>query len=115
MRNSNSHTRTIKTKLDKSKNIFHAYSDIQFKYGKKLDKDSEVVEIKTNVKLVGCELGDNYTTDFYCTKKNGDRFVRECVSRERLMKPQMVRMLDASRSFWLANGVEDWGIVIDGE
>lgn len=33
MRNSNSHTRTVKTKLNKSKNIFRAYNDIQFKHG----------------------------------------------------------------------------------
>ena len=97
MRNGNSHPRTIKTKLGKSKNGFHAHNDIQLKYGKKLDEDEEAVGIKANIKLVGCELGDYYTTDFYCIRKNGEPFVRECISRERLMKPLTAHMLDASR------------------
>ena len=97
MRDSNSHTRTIKTKLSKSKNGFHAHNNTQLKYEKKLDEDEEAVGIKANIKLVGCELGDYYTTDAYCIRKNGEPFVRECISRERLMKPLTAHMLDASR------------------
>lgn len=61
---------TIKKKLNKCKNIFYAYNDIQFRYGEVLDKRSDIVEIRCNVKLDGFILGDNYTTDFYCIKDN---------------------------------------------
>ena len=39
--------------------------------------------------------------------------VRECVFRDKLMKPLTIKMLDASRDYWLEQGVEDWGIVIN--
>ena len=36
--------------------------------------------------------------------------VRECVEEKYLVK-----LLDASRTYWLRLGVQDWGLVIDGE
>ena len=32
-----------------------------------------------------------------------------------LMKPMTVKLLDASRTYWLRLGVQDWGRVIGGE
>lgn len=55
----------------------------------------------------------HYTTDFVCVKVDGDLMVRECVFRKHLMKPLTVKLLDASREYWLRHGVTDWGLVID--
>ena len=41
--------------------------------------------------------------------------VREYVFRKFLMKPLTVKLLDASREYWLRHGVSDWGLVIDEE
>ena len=41
--------------------------------------------------------------------------VRECVFRKFLKKPMTVKLLDASRDYWLNHGVSDWGLVIDEE
>ena len=40
-----------------------------------------------------------YTSDFVCTKTDGDLMVRECVFRKFLMKPLTVKLLDASILF----------------
>lgn len=112
MRNSKSHTNTIKKKLSKSKNVFYAYTELQFKYGLYLDSLDSVLEITSNVKLLGLELGDTFTTDFVVTKSNGQLMVRECVDRYKLNKPLTMKMLDASRNYWLSKGIKDWGIVV---
>lgn len=113
MRNKNNHSITIKKKLSKCRLIFYAYSDLQYKYGCQLDTSSEITEIKCNVPMKGCELGDGYTTDFYCVKNHGEVFVRECVYKDKLLKPLTIKMLDASRNYWISNGVLDWGIVLN--
>ena len=41
--------------------------------------------------------------------------VRECVFRKHITKPMVVKLLDASKLYWQARGVEDWGIVTDAE
>ena len=41
--------------------------------------------------------------------------VREWVEENYLMNPMTVNLLDASRTYWLRLGVQDWGLVIDGE
>jgi len=41
--------------------------------------------------------------------------VRECVERKHLTKPLTVKLLQASKDFWLRHGVSDWGIVIEKE
>ena len=48
-------------------------------------------------------------------KADGDFMVRECVERKFLMKPRTVKLLDASKNYWLRHGVKDWGLVIDAE
>ena len=65
---------TISTK---TQTLFHAYNDIQFRYGEVLDKRSDIVEIRCNVKLDGFILGDNYTTDFYCIKTDNEVMIRK--------------------------------------
>ena len=115
MRNSKTHSLTIKRQLSKCKTIFVAYNEIQLAYGSKLDKNSDIVDIKCNVKLVGCPNGENYTTDFYCTKTNGEKMVRECIDKNKLLKPMTAKMLDISRNYWMSKGISDWGIVLGEE
>ena len=74
-----------------------------------LQASDEIKEIKCNVLLDGPEVGE-YTSDFVCTKADGDLMVRECVYRKFLMKPLTVKLLDASRDYWLRHGVTDWGV-----
>lgn len=112
MHNSNSRGKTFKKKLNKSKNIFYAFNELQYEYGSYLDLDDEIVEIRANVKLVGCNLGDGYTTDFVCVKTDGEIIVRECVEKSKLLKPLTCKMLDSSRNYWLNKGINDWGVVI---
>ena len=112
MRNSKTHSVTIKKQLNKCKTVYTAYNDIQYAYGISLDNNNDIVDIKCNVKLIGCVEGEHYTTDFYCTKINGDIMVRECVDKNKLLKPMMARMLDISRNYWISKGITDWGIVL---
>ena len=113
MRNKNTHTITLKKKLSKCKAVFNAYNDLQYKCGDYLDASSEIAEIKCNVPIEDCELDGTYTTDFYCIKTNGEIFVRECVYKEKLVRPQVIKMLDASRNYWLSKGITEWGIILN--
>ena len=112
MRNSNTHSLTMKKKLKKSKTTFNAYNELQYRYGIKLDDNPDILEIQANIKLVDCPQGDSYSTDFYCVKTNGELMVRECVYKDKLFKPMTTRLLDISRNYWLSKGISDWGIVI---
>ncbi len=51
MRNSKTRTKTLKKKLNKCKNIFYAYNELQYKYGNILDEREDVLEFKYNVKI----------------------------------------------------------------
>ena len=113
MRNRNNHSVTFKKKLNKSGKIFRAFTDLQLRYGDVLDSNKEVIDIKPNYLLKEFELGDSFTSDFLCIKKDGSLMVRECVYKKNLLKPSTVKLLDASREYWLSKGVEDWGIVLD--
>lgn len=106
--------RCIKLSLTKSKDVLKLYSKIQERCAVLFQEDEEVTEIRCNVPLDGLNVGD-YTSDFVCGKKNKDILVRECVRRCHLTKPMTVKLLDASRNYWLRHGVMDWGIVIDEE
>ena len=106
--------RCRKWKLEKCKDVMRAYSDIQAAYAKKLEREDEVKEFQCNVLLDDLEEGA-YTTDFLCVKVDGDFMVRECVERKYLMKPRTVKLLEASRNYWLRHGVKDGGLVIDAE
>lgn len=113
MRNKNTHSVTLKKKLNKCKGIFHAYNGLQYKYGEYLDGNSDISEIQCNVPIECSEIEGSFTTDFYCVKTNGDILVRECVYKEKLLRPQVIKALDASRDYWLSKGINDWGIVLN--
>ena len=63
-------------------------------------------EIRCNVPMDDLEVGE-YITDFVCVKMDGDWMVRECVCRKHLTKPMTIKLLDASREYWLRHGVMD--------
>ncbi len=106
--------RCIKKSVSKSKEVCKTYNDLQLAYLEKLQEDGSITEIHCNIPLDGEEIGE-YNTDFLCTKSSGDLLVREYVFRKHLLKPLTVKLLDASRLYWLNRGVIDWGLVIDAE
>lgn len=114
MRRKNFKGRCEKRVIQKCSVVCRTYDPIQYAYADVLQSDSSIQEIQCNVPLDGLEAGA-YTSDFVCIKTGGDLLVRECVYRKFLMKPLTVKLLDASREYWLKRGVTDWGIVIDGE
>ena len=111
MRKKNFKGRCEKRVLSKCAEVCRTYDAIQYAYADLLQASDEITEIKCNVLLDGLEVGE-YTSDFVCTKADGDLMVRECVYRKFLMKPLTVKLLDASRDYWLRHGVTDWGVVI---
>lgn len=106
--------RCEKRVLDKCEGVCRTYDAIQAAYADILQSCDEVKEIRCNVLMEGFSEGE-YTTDFICVKTDDDLMVRECVFRKLLTKPMTVRLLDASREYWLRHGVTDWGLVIDAE
>lgn len=103
-----------KKDLSKSQEVCRTYDAIQSTYADILQNDNSIQEIRCNVLLDGLAEGA-YTSDFVCVKADGDLMVRECIFRKFLTKPMTVKLLDASRDYWLKHGVSDWGIVIDEE
>lgn len=106
--------RCEKKSLSKCKEVCRTYDPLQSKYADMLEESPDIQEIRCNVLLEGLTEGE-YTSDFVCTKENGDLMVRECVQRNRITKPMNVKLLDASREYWLKRGVADWGLVINAE
>lgn len=106
--------RCEKRMLSKCKDICRTYDPIQFSYAEILEQSDDVQVFQCNVLLDGLSEGE-YTSDFVCIKADGDMMIRECVQRKHLTKPMTVRLLDASREYWLKRGVTDWGLVIDAE
>ena len=103
-----------KRSLSKCVGVCRTYSDLQSAYADVLEADPQVKEFQCNVLLEGLSIGE-YTTDFLCTMQDGSLRVRECVSRDHLVKPMNVKLLDASRGYWMKNGVTDSKIVTDAE
>ena len=114
MRKKNYKGRCEKRVLSKCKEVCRTYDDIQSAYAELLQKSESITEIRCNVLLDSLEAGE-YTSDFVCVKTDGDMMVRECVNRKYLTKPMTVKLLDASRNYWLRHGVTDWGIVTNEE
>ena len=106
--------RCVRKKIKKCEEVIRTYDKVQTAYADVLDKDKTVQSIRCNVPLEGLEEGD-FTTDFLCTKNDGDLMVRECVYRKNLSLPRTCRLLDASRTYWAKRGVNDWAIVIEKE
>ena len=106
--------RCEKRVIVKCNEVCRTYDAIQYAYADILQASDEVKEIRCNVPLDGRDI-DLYTSDFVCVRSDNDLMVRECVFRKLLMKPLTVKLLDASRAYWLRHGVTDWGLVIDEE
>lgn len=106
--------RCEKRVLCKCDSVCKLYDHIQSAYADVLDAQKEISAVKCNVFLGELEIG-GYTTDFVCTKSDGELLVRECVQRDHLTKPMTVKLLDASREYWLRHGVTDWGIVVNAK
>ncbi len=114
MRKQNYKGRCEKRSLPKCQGICKTYDAIQSAYADMLQSDDSISEFRCNVLMDDLDIGD-YTTDFVCIKSSGDLMIRECVFRSHLAKPMTVKLLDASRNYWLRHGVSDWGLVIDAE
>lgn len=112
MRKRNFKGRCEKRKLPKCQEVCRTYDAIQCAFADMLAECEEIKEIRCNVLLDGLEEGA-FTSDFVCAKQDGDLMVRECVFRKLLTKPLTVKMLEASRQYWLKHGVGDWGLVVD--
>ena len=106
--------RCEKRKVSKCEDVCRTYSKIQYAYVDLLEKDENIVSFECNVRLKGV-ADDLYSTDIVAKKADGATMVRECVWRINLNKPSYTKLLDISRDYWLSQGVEDWGIVIEKE
>lgn len=122
MRKKNFKGRCEKRTVGKCEEVCKTFDPIQYAYADVLQANREVESFRCNVPLeADCVVPQNdvsvveYMTDFVCTKTTGEIFVRECVERKFLTKPLTVKLLDASRQYWLRNGVIDWGIVVNEE
>ena len=107
-------SKCVKMKLNKSEEVVRTFDNIQTAYAQILDKNENIQKIQCNVVLDEIENGE-FTTDFVCTKLDGDLLIRECVFRKKLSLPRTCKLLDVSRDYWLKRGVTDWGIVIEEE
>ena len=114
MRKKNFKGRCEKRTISKCEEVCRTCDSIQYAYADVLQASENRKEIRCNVPMDGLSVGD-YTSDFVCTKTNGDLLVRECVERRFLTKPLTVKLLDASRLYWLRRGVTDWGLVVNEE
>lgn len=114
MRKKNFKGRCEKRIIAKCNDVCRTYDAIQYVYADILQSSDKIQEIRCNVPLDGIDIGE-YTSDFVCVKTDNDWMVRECVFRKLLMKPLTVKLLDASREYWIRRGVSDWGLVIDEE
>lgn len=114
MRKKNYKGRCEKRTIGKCEEVCRTFGSIQYAYADVLQASEDIKGIRCNVPMDGLSVGD-YTSDFVCTKTNGDLLVRECVERRFLTKPLTVKLLDASRLYWLRRGVTDWGLVVNEE
>lgn len=108
-------SRCEKRKIPKCDDVCKTYNEVQFAAADYLAELAEVAEIRVNVHLEGLGLEEEYTSDFVCTKTNGELMVRECVFRKHITKPKTAKLLEASRSYWEKRGCRDWGIMVDAK
>ena len=87
--------RCEKRSLLKCVGICRTYDPIQSAYADRLEADEQVKEFQCNVLLEGLSIGE-YTTDFLCTMQDGSLRVRECVSRDHLMRSLMAMKLPSN-------------------
>ncbi len=114
MRSKNYKGRCVKKDYSKSEEKCRLFDRIQEVYAEKLQENPDVKAFQCNVFLEGLSVGE-FTSDFVAVKQNGELMVRECVFRKTLPRPRTLKLLDASRNYWMRRGVTDWGLVIDAE
>ena len=117
MKNRRIKDRCVKNHFSKCPEVCKTYDAVQTAYAKLLQEREDIREFRCNVPFEakeGDEL-DRYTSDFVCTKDNGEIMVRECLWRKNISRPKLTKLLDASRNYWLERGITDWGLVIDEE
>ena len=115
MRNKNSKVRCVKENFTKHKDVCRTYSPLQLAFAEQLESDPNIKAFSCNVPVKLYFGNGIYTTDFLCETASGEKMVRECIERDAIERPQKIKLLDASREFWLAKGIVNWGIVIDAE
>lgn len=115
MRNSTIKDRCEKKYFSKCTEVCKTYDAVQAAYAKKLQEREDIREFSCNVLLEDWFEGARYTTDFVCTKDDGEIMVRECLWRKNITRPKVARLLDASKAYWLERGVTDWGLVVNEE
>ena len=76
MRKKNFKGRCEKRMIGKCSDVCRTYDAIQYAYADLLQESDEIKEIRCNVLLDGLDVGE-YTSDFVCTKADGDLMVRE--------------------------------------
>lgn len=103
-------TKCTKQNTSKSEGICRTYSMIAEAYVNILEEDNDIITYTTNVLMANLEVGE-YTTDFLCTKANGQQMIRECIDRTNLLRPKNALLLDYSRNYWKSRGIDNWGIV----
>ena len=119
MRNSKNKEKVVKRQLSKCADpVCRTYSPIQTAYAEMLEKDESVKEFRCNLSLPDFPLTDgSYTSDFLITLEDGELVVAECCRRDYVTRPMHIRLLDASREYWLRRGVkpENWRLIINEE
>ena len=111
MRNKTIKKRCTKQSLPKFEGICKTFDELQAAAAVYLSELEDIETIRSNVDSTLVD-GTQYTTDFVCEKQNGYIVAWEFVYRKHLMKPLTVKLLDASRSFWMGRGA-DWRLIVD--
>lgn len=114
MRKKNYKGRCEKRKLPRFQGICRTYDPIQSGCAFYLSQQEEYKTIYCNVVLENV-LEGAYMSDFVCVRNDGTKVVFECVYKKHLLKPMTTKLLDASRSYWLEQGVNenDWVLVVE--
>lgn len=92
MRKANFKGKCQKRSLTKCKDVCRTYDDIQSAYADVLEQREDIVDFSCNVLLDGLDIGA-YTSDFVCTKANGEIMVIDCLN---LTMPQWIEAASIS-------------------
>lgn len=121
MRKSSTKERYSTLNLLKAGGPCRLFGDIQKAFAIKLEQDKEVRQFQVNVLLapLDIELPKGWTpeepfmTDFLIEYTNGNKVIREAVQRADLNRLSVLKKLDYSYWYWQAQGISDWGLVVE--
>lgn len=106
--------------LEKGGGPCRMFDDIQRAFALQLEKNEKVKAFRVNVPIEPTEqLIDGWTpkesfmTDFVIEFENGEKAVREAVSRSQLSRVSVLDKLDFSCQYWAEKGIDDWGLVVE--